>query len=1410
MKNKHANIICGFAALAVLIIAACSNPFAPPDYPTNNTKGGGLVRIYIGEDSPSARTVQPAHNAIAGYQLTFSGGYNVTAPNTVDITEGNSAEVALADGGWTITAKAYKSGGTIGDSDDAIASGSITITLSNGLVSETVPPIILRPTGTGNGTLSYDITLGSAISGYMKLFEINGSTPISAFGQNGVLDLSDTAADDYTLAAGRYIAEVKLTDDEGNISFRREVVEIWADTTTDFVFAPDADAFVDPSVALVESGASLSETDTKINNIAITGAWTGNGNSEQNPRTYTYSTPNTGSVSIELVFEPNSQYTTISWAPTTGAAPSAYSTEAFPSTFDFLTNNTLWIKVVSEDGSSTRYYKFAVTPPPPPSNGSFTDTDYRAGYIKGTIGWTNPGDLGGITGYRIYFGSNTTTKLPSYPDSVYNIINTSITSQNVPDETMLPTGAKYYLIYSANGTSDYPDCLAIPIYDLAMTPTSYGSFTVTGTNPAGIAYTVPNLIITQSGYYHITGNGETTDRIQVVGGNISADIVINNVNINVSGTSDAVAFDANTDNNEGVTVNLTINGTNTLRSGGNKAGFHVPANTTLVIGGTGSLSVAGGNYGAGIGGNDADGAGTITINNGTVTANGGQYGTGIGGGRNGAGGTITITSGMVTANGSAGASSGGNGSNGIYGEGISISGGTVTATGGNGGSFSSSANGGVGGNGSNGIYGERISISGGTVTATGGNGGNGGSGGRSGQGGSGIYGQTVDIEGGIVTVNGGRSGESYQSFYGGSNYGGRGGDGIYGQIIDIEGGIITVNGGEGGWVDTGGIGGNGGNGISGDTIRIQDSTITASAGNGRYGSSSGGNGGNGINVGAISIQGSTLTINGGNGGGSSSSGSYGSGGYGIYNNTRNIEDSTVIAYGGSHGNGSGGANGINNYTLTTVQNGVIAFNGNDGIMYGDVSLRLNHTIPAGKKLVIRNGQTLTIESGYTLTNNGIIIIEDGNTVGTILGNQPIRPEFTVSGNSGYTYTQGTNGEGILTLTGTGPYTIGMKPGITDTTTNCIVVASGVNADITLSDVNINVSGTSNACAFDITGATVNLTLVGENVLRSGSTKAGLLAPSGATLLITEASTGSLTAAGGSAGAGIGGSGSITSGGTGVAGGTITITGGTVIATGGGGGAGIGGGGENSYYGGGRGGAGGIITISGGTVTATGGSGNAGGAGIGGGGVYNGTGGSGGIITITGGTVTATGSGESYSGYGSAGIGGGHGGGAGGTISITGGTVTAAGGGNTRGGAGIGGSGGSGNGGAGGTISISGGTVTATGRGNGAGIGGGRDGASGTITAINGNAVIFASSIQPALPSGGNLGPAIVFNGNSGNLYGNFTLWRDLAIDAARTLNIPADGTLTIGSWTLQNDGTINVASGGVINGTVSGNQPNME
>ena len=101
---------------------------------------------------------------------------------------------------------------------------------------------------------------------------------------------------------------------------------------------------------------------------------------------------------------------------------------------------------------------------------------------------------------------------------------------------------------------------------------------------------------------------------------------------------------------------IILEGDNTVTGGGTYAGIYVPKDKTLIIRGTGSLTVTGGSGGgAGIGGNATGDAncGSIVIRGGTITATGGSHGAGIGlGSSSGCEfGDITINGGTVTATG---------------------------------------------------------------------------------------------------------------------------------------------------------------------------------------------------------------------------------------------------------------------------------------------------------------------------------------------------------------------------------------------------------------------------------------------------------------------------------------------------------------------------------------------------------------------------------------------------------------------------------------------------------------------------------------------------------------------------------------------------------------------------------------
>ncbi len=238
-------------------------------------------------------------------------------------------------------------------------------------------------------------------------------------------------------------------------------------------------------------------------------------------------------------------------------------------------------------------------------------------------------------------------------------------------------------------------------------------------------------------------------------------LTISNVNIDDS-TNNYVS--PLTFTGSGNTLILADGTSNTLIGGAKRAGICVEEGTELTIRGNGTLNAVGNGFeeesetngSAGIGGNDGNSSGIITIAGGTINATADEYGAGIGGG-NGGNGIVIITGGTVTATGGIlGAGIGGG-----YGTGtVNISGGTVIATGGSGAT-------GIGGGG----YGNGdVTITGGTVTATGGSLSAGIGGGRNAIGTVNISGATVNAAGGTnaTGIGGGVSGDGEVTITGGT------------------------------------------------------------------------------------------------------------------------------------------------------------------------------------------------------------------------------------------------------------------------------------------------------------------------------------------------------------------------------------------------------------------------------------------------------------------------------------------------------------------------------------------------------------------------------------------------------------------------------------------------------------------
>ena len=270
-------------------------------------------------------------------------------------------------------------------------------------------------------------------------------------------------------------------------------------------------------------------------------------------------------------------------------------------------------------------------------------------------------------------------------------------------------------------------------------------------------------------------------------------------------SSNTVTINAEDKNDK---VEVTLKDVNIDTSSRNKAAVSVTGsgNTTIKLDGDNHLTGGNGIY--------SNSSGSLTISgdeNDSLTAQGGDSRNGI----YSVSGDVTISGGTVTATGGNSTGSYGSGGDGIHSGSLTISGGTVKATGGNG------SDGGSGISSSSGV-----TVSDGTVTANGGNGGN-------------VSGDGIRSDGG-VTISGGTVKAA-----GGDSKDGYGGDGIRsGGGVTISGNTVNAAGGNGGKV--------GGYGIcSFDRVAISGGTVEAAGG-----SSGSSNGGSGIYSSVIDLSGS--------------------------------------------------------------------------------------------------------------------------------------------------------------------------------------------------------------------------------------------------------------------------------------------------------------------------------------------------------------------------------------------------------------------------------------------------------------------------------------------------------------------------------------------------------------------------
>lgn len=173
---------------------------------------------------------------------------------------------------------------------------------------------------------------------------------------------------------------------------------------------------------------------------------------------------------------------------------------------------------------------------------------------------------------------------------------------------------------------------------------------------------------------------EITDTVISAAPGIEANITLKDIIIDVSGISGACAVDLS----QVSSATVTLEGSNTLRSGSSRAGLEMGASGTFTIDGEGSLSGYGGDGAAGIGSGPYGSIDSLTIECFSISGYGGENAAGIGGGEYGQVNFSDIRVQIIRAEGGTNGAGLGCGLNGSINT-ISMNGGQGTLTGGDGG-----------------------------------------------------------------------------------------------------------------------------------------------------------------------------------------------------------------------------------------------------------------------------------------------------------------------------------------------------------------------------------------------------------------------------------------------------------------------------------------------------------------------------------------------------------------------------------------------------------------------------------------------------------------------------------------------------------------------------------------------------
>jgi hypothetical protein len=263
MKTFKRLIVPVLPGIAVLCFLACT--LEPPQAvsgtvgSTSGAGGGGktgwvIINIAAPGEAVASRTLLPTLGSVYyKYKLEFTRQGEIEPALTLNYITDVTLEQELDPGDYTLTVTAYKD-----DTSDAVAGGSVPVTVLTGEVSQVTVPLFLLKSGTG--MLNYTVTLPVEITltkGLLTLY------PLSSVAASISIDLSAGLSGVETIPSGYYRIQLFIGGAGKSIA-KTGVIHIndFYETTASYTLT--SDDFTDTELFVVENSTQLGNALTTI------------------------------------------------------------------------------------------------------------------------------------------------------------------------------------------------------------------------------------------------------------------------------------------------------------------------------------------------------------------------------------------------------------------------------------------------------------------------------------------------------------------------------------------------------------------------------------------------------------------------------------------------------------------------------------------------------------------------------------------------------------------------------------------------------------------------------------------------------------------------------------------------------------------------------------------------------------------------------------------------------------------------------------------------------------------------------------------------------------------------------------------------------------------------------------------